>query len=182
MEEKVINREHINIKPFAKLIVGDPCYFGDKNGENFVMREENIPHSGNRTAGVYFMEEVLGNEEFSVKNFRAIIYSASPDFQDVAEAHSQNGWCPDLCKSKKELGCDSASFDIITDKGNITIHTGSDGCFGEAFHYKYNKVILVDIGVSGDMMSYEQFKAEITSLFDVKRTKTKQAEPVEHAS
>ena len=174
MEEKVVCKEFIKIKPFASLIIGDATYFGDKKAEKgLVMREEKIPHSGGRTAGIYFTQVALEDGGISVTMNNAIIYSAAADAQEIVDLHAQGQWCPDLCKNKKDLGCDSASFDIITDKGDITMNTGADGFFGTAFHYKDNKVILADFSVDNDVMSYKAFKENVLAMFEIKKTRAK---------
>lgn len=69
-------------------------------------------------------------------------------------------------KVKRDLGCDTASFEIEVDGKYDEIHTGADGYYGIAYKFKQYYGSYIELSFDGDLFSYEDVKDIMLSLFE----------------
>ena len=177
MVETVINEKRFTVKPFKSVRIGDPMYFDEiaagspnKTLKKLTCDFGKIPFS-NRTAGVRVRQIAYDyNDEgtdITVMGTEMVFYSVknTPLGSKIADVELRGEYMPTIIKDKYELGCDTACFEISVDGNDTTMHTGADGYYGYAHHYKNNDAYVFSIFLDEDAMTYSQMVEYVSYLF-----------------
>ena len=179
MKETIVRKKVFDIKPFSKLIIGDPMY---------------LDHIAEGTASAGEKKLCFIKEKYPVSDCRAkvVLQDVHVDFDDetddlgswdrwsicffsqkekdlpYASAFLRGRMYPYFVQENKELVCDTARFSITVDDNNMpNIDTGSDGYYGHVTHYKNNDMIGVQLDLDPGMMSEDEVIDMIRYLFTV---------------
>lgn len=179
---KIIKEEKFQIKPFRKIIIGDPMYLDSiENGtdsgceKNLVAIYDKIPFS-NRDAYVTIREiedcYEFNGEKHQFYTIEVIIGSFKKGLEKIYDTHLNHKYYPNKVKKHNDLGCDTAHFIIETDTNYDEISTGADGYYGDFYHYKNNDAYIISLSIDEDMMSFDEAVSLFKLLFQVKEAKS----------
>lgn len=147
---KLIKR--IEITPPKSLKIGDPWYFERGTGENLVCDWKKLSYQNNVKAEIEVFEDTVDD----LMTYNIVRVHVMPE-QYLEEVHKSEGllFFPTLALENKDLGCDTACFEIETDKGYAKIDTGADGYYGIAIKYKFKFGFQIEVGFDAFMADYE---------------------------
>ena len=166
----ILSEQEYSIKPFQHLYVSDPYYESKANTKNITLNKD-FPKS-NRTAGLVVQKLYLKYpDNFAFELYKVIAYSIRNDYpiaEKFLSAHKNGGYAPDFLKEKKDLGCDTAQYNIMVNNDrSVNIETGADGSYGEFSHYKDNAAFILELFIS-DYEPVEQQLQKLAYVFDCK--------------
>lgn len=178
---EIVKETQFEIKPFTKVIIGDPMYLESiENGttrgceKDMVAIYNKIPFS-NRNAYVTIrrIKDSFKSRDKEIFYYTTdiIVGSEKKTIQSFYKVHLKDAWCPNYVKKHITLGCDTASFCICTDKNYNEISTGADGFFGDFYHYKNNNAYIFHLSLDEDMVSFNDAVAICELLFYKKEEK-----------
>lgn len=147
-----------------KLIIGDPWYFENNEGDELVCVWKRIMYTDDVKAVVRVFEEEYNGFVYHIVRIYAMAEKA---LSSILKAEANNEYeftffdGSEIKYKPITLGCDTARFEIETDKGYAEIHTGADGYYGTAIKYKHKMGIQVELNVDSDVCDWK----EIVSVF-----------------
>jgi hypothetical protein len=177
VKETVIRQKRFIVKPFKRVELHDWNYGEEKSmSENCkkVCAFYTLPVR-NYEAEVQLSEihsEFVYNGDTIPCDFYEVQFCSYKKDNDLAgmfvEARRENRCFPAYVKEQKELGCDSASFNIRIDDKETTIVTAEDGMYGNATIYKDKNAYCFGFQIDTGMKYWEEMIALIRALFQVK--------------
>lgn len=172
--KKTVNRKKFSIKPFKKIVIGDPSYFDelDNGSENKYLKD--ITCNFNTTCcnvgSVIITENTsdlyFGNDAKPIKSCEVLVdfYLASSEKQlDIYENGKWFG--KETLKKEYELGCDTACFEMTIDNEYDEFRTGSDGYYGNVKQLKQNYGLIGHLYFDGDMFTFDEIVNRMNKLF-----------------
>ena len=165
---KTLRKKEFEIKPFKHIRIGDPHYFEEmENGStNKYLKEITCDMDVNPSKfGLVTVEdEMVTSEGFTFGNLRVNIYLANT--KEQLEVYKSGKWYGDKTLVKEyTLGCDTAEFEIETDKSVDTFHTGADGYYGSLQHLKKGYGLICHFDLDADMFEFEDLVERFKALF-----------------
>ena len=177
MNEKIIRKEEIAIKPFHKLCVGDNLYFqqleeldnNDKYRKSLLnLIVDTTIQSVDRAMLIISEVEVEYNPAFHTSIINVKIVQASDE--EMLDVYKDGKYYENTIKEHKSLACDTASFNLKAGNGqnlkDCTIKTFADGYYGNFFKYKKGYGMLLDFDVTTDAYDFDDMKSILSTIFE----------------
>lgn len=175
----ILRKEVYDIPTPSVLTIGDGMYLNEiaakpksetKNLQNLVFMDDSIP--AERSAKLVFREVLLESEETrnlfpdGIRQYEVLIIVSNKEYMD---AFVDDMYFPLAVKSRHDLGCDTASFDIIVGDKDVvrdaTISTCADGNYGSVLINKDPLGFVVNLYLDADIISEDMLKSELAYLF-----------------
>lgn len=179
MLTKTLKEKRFTVKPFRNVRIGDPYYFKEmingstnKSLKTITCNFDKIPVT-KRIAGARIQEiEYDYSDEGENLKYTSIelmfFTSKKEEFcEKIIETELSGSYYPNHIKKQYELGCDTARFEIQIDENYDVIHTGSDGYYGYAHHYKNNDAFVFCVTFDGGLFSWEDVERYVAYFFVV---------------
>lgn len=181
MEDKVtkLRKEVYDIPTPSSLTIGDGSYLEEiasqpknktKRLRDLVFMDGSIPAV--RKAKIVFNEVLIESDAGKVlfpdgmRQYEVRIIVSNKEYIDT---FVNDMFYPKAEKSRHELGCDIASFDIIAGyKDGVredTIDTGADGFYGDVLINQVPFGFIVNLYLDADYVSESRLKASLAYLF-----------------
>lgn len=168
MSETIKEKKVFSIKPFSHIRIGDAMYFEMmKNGstnENLknITCDLELPKFKYGTVSVQLVHVV--EDGFSFDEILIGIYLTNT--MEQMDVYLDGKWYGETSLEKEyNLGCDTASFEIETDKSYDEFHTGADGGYGNVKVLKPEYGFICNLELDGDLFDFNEVVTRMQSLF-----------------
>lgn len=173
MSIKVTNekKEVFKIKPFKHIHIGDPLYFEElaAGSTNKALKEMTLDAKMRccNFGAVVVNKNFVESEEFSYHSIDVGIYLASSE--KMLDVYLDGKWYGEkTVKEEHELGCDTASFEMVVDGRYNFFRTGADGYYGNAKLMKQYYGFRCSLSFDASLFEFDEIIAEMKSLFEEK--------------
>lgn len=161
--------EH-RVKPFKKLIIGDPKYLVNMNTKKsttmYMVNYDKLPNNeAKRICGVYIRE----TEDDIFPKKRLMIYSVKNNEMGeiLINAHKEGKNASSLIDKFKELKNDTGRIGIVVDDRKIMIPIEKNIQYGCHYEYKKGLAYITDIEFADIEMTLEMCEKIVNSLFEL---------------
>ena len=171
------NLEIIPIKPYKSICIGDPMYLENiKAGRGSAGEKSHVFNEKMRCCKHGMIMFATTSEKYEINKtsefdtvYAAIALSGREDITaslNQIKTYLTNKYFKNTVKVRKDLGCDTASFEITVDESRYeAFHTGADGYYGYAAKYKEYYGSCIELSLDGDLFSQKEVKEKMLSLF-----------------
>ena len=172
---KVLQEEIIKIKAPTKLIIGDPSYLDAIEENNDVGCMKKLCLIKNKLPGTMNAEIIIKEVEdewlgYKFKSIYIDIIAVSNKIDinkqnNHLEIFKSNRFYPSLVSKQFDLGCDTACFEMTTNKGYYEFKTGADGSYGNYTIYKNNLAYHITLALDADLFDFDEIVDIMKYLF-----------------
>jgi len=168
-----ISKEIYTVKNPGHILIGDEMYLQHihagtaHKGMKDLILDLNIPKPRKCSLVFEEVDEIYEGYEHVGPMKSYIVKFCFSNNEKSLGIFQDDKYYPDDLKENRELGCDTASFDMtIGDRWNH-FDTGADGYYGQALLHKGTLGGCVILVFDADMFDKDELKSELFYLFDI---------------
>lgn len=167
--ETIIKEKIIPVWGTTKLCVGDPYYLINiKNGTD-KGRMKDLVFDGSISAAKYGKMQIALRHYYyfdsDIEFDMITVTIVQGSVERMLDVYLEGKYFKDTLKEQKELGCDTACFEITTKFGFDNFHTGADGYYGTLCKYKQHYGMMLDLSFYADLFSFDEIEERMLKLF-----------------
>lgn len=171
---KTVNKKRFSIKPFKKIMIGDPSYFEEmeQGSTNKFLKEITCDFKTTTCkVGSVVIKEETSSLYFDNNSKPMINREINVDFYLASDERQlsiyENGkWFgKDTLKKNYDLACDTARFEMIIDNEYDEFMTGADGYYGQVKQLKQYYGLIGHLYFDGNLFSFEEICNRMNGLF-----------------
>lgn len=165
--ETIIKEKIIPVWGTTKLCVGDPYYLisikngTDKGCMKDLVFDGSISAAKNGKIRIALRHYSENDIEFDMITVTIVQGSV----ERMLDVYLEGKYFKDTLKEQKELGCDTACFEITTKFGFDNFDTGADGYYGTLCKYKQHYGMMLDLSFDADLYSFDEIEERMLKLF-----------------
>ena len=177
--KKIVKQKKYEINPFKEISIGDPSYFEDlekdfENNTHLLSLTCSLKLKKYKSGYVQITQYDCHDEEYNMDYSVITVNFALADDEALLQVYAQDKWFgKKTLDTSYELGCDTASYEIIVDGRYDEVKTGADGYYGDVKLLKGEYGLIGNLDFDADLFTFDEVVEHAAYWFNVKELRDK---------